>query len=118
LASHSAARDAVKNDFTCDQFISFFGYAMPMPPARKAAPSWLMHQKMKGVNSWRRLNSFGLKPSSFHHRGVLLGWYVTFATFLMTKQNYKSFFDFSKISKNIFWPAYCLVLCLRQSDGA
>jgi hypothetical protein len=24
LASHSAARDAVKNDFTCDQFISFF----------------------------------------------------------------------------------------------
>jgi hypothetical protein len=41
------------------------------------------------------MNSFGLKPSSFYHRGVLLGWYVASATFLMTEQNYKSFFDFS-----------------------
>ena len=48
------------------------------------------------------MNSFGLKPSSFYHRGVLLGWYVTCATFLMTEQNYKSFFDVSIFLKNIF----------------
>jgi hypothetical protein len=49
------------------------------------------------------MNSFGLKPSSFYHRGVLLGWYVTCATFLMTEQNYKSFFDFSIFLKKFFF---------------
>jgi hypothetical protein len=56
------------------------------------------------------MNSFGLKPSSFYHRGVLLGWYVTFATFLMTEQNYKSFFDFS-----IFLKKYFLACVTKKS---
>jgi hypothetical protein len=48
------------------------------------------------------MNSFGLKPSSFYHRGVLLGWYVTCATFLMTEQNYKRFFDLRFFFKIFF----------------
>ena len=48
------------------------------------------------------MNSFGLKPSSFYHRGVLLGWYVTSATFLMTEQNYKRFFDLRIFLKKYF----------------
>jgi hypothetical protein len=68
---------------------------------------------MKGVNSRRRMNSFGLKPSSFYHRGVQLGWYVTCATFLMTEQNYKRFFDFSIFFKKYFLK--CVLPCVTPA---